>query len=192
MRTQDLPPPERVIDSRRIHEGRILNLREDTVELPDGRRALREVVEHSEVVAIVPVDAAGHVLLVRQYRLPAGQVLLEVPAGGVDPGESAEEAAQRELQEETGHRAGRLQRLGGFFVSPGYCTEFIHIFLASDLSESAVEADPDERIVVVRLSLREALRQVESGEIRDTKSIIGLLLAAKVHDFTIELDSGAC
>lgn len=191
MRNQELPPPERVIASRRIHEGRILSLREDTVQLPDGCRALREVVEHAEVVAIVPLDGAD-VLLVRQYRLPAAEALLEVPAGGVDPGESVEEAAQRELQEETGQRARRLERLGGFFVSPGYCTEFIHVFLASGLSESAVVADPDEQLVVVRLPLGEALRLVESGEIRDAKSIVGLLLAAKVHDFTIELDSGAC
>ncbi|MBI2912856.1 MAG: NUDIX hydrolase [Chloroflexi bacterium] len=142
-----------------------------------GRRALREVVEHAEVVAIVPLESDGRVLLVRQYRLPAGQVLLEVPAGGVDPGESVEDAAQRELQEETGHRAGRWQRLGGFFVSPGYCTEFIHVFLARELSASAAEADADEEIVVERLPFEEALRRVESGEIRDAKSIIGLLWA---------------
>lgn len=185
MRSQQ-PPPERVIASRRIHEGRILNLREDTVEMSGGRRALREVVEHAEVVAVVPLDADGQVLLVRQYRLPAGQALLEVPAGGVDLGESVEDAAQRELQEETGHRAGRLQRLGGFFVSPGYCTEFIHVFLAQELSESVVEADADEEIVVKRLPFDEALRRVESGEIRDGKSIIGLLWAAKVQHFTIE------
>ncbi len=173
------PPPERVIASRRIHEGRIVNLREDTVELSGGRRALREVVEHADVVAIVPLDADGQVLLVRQFRLPAGRVLLEVPAGGVDGGESAEEAAQRELQEETGHRAGRLRRLGGFYVSPGYCTEFIHVFLAQQLSVSPAEADADEEIVVERLPFGQALRLVESGEIRDAKSIIGLLWAER-------------
>ncbi len=178
-----------MLASRRIHEGRILNLREDTVEMGGGRRARREVVEHADVVAIVPLDAAGQALLVRQYRLPAGQALLEVPAGGVDAGEEVEEAAQRELQEEVGHRAGSLQRLGGFFVSPGHCTEFVHVFLATDLSPSAAEADADEQIAVVRLPLAEALRLVESGEIRDAKSIIGLLLAAKVHGFTIEPDT---
>ena len=179
MSAQDLPLPERVIASTRIHEGRILSLREDTVELADGRRVLREVVEHAEVVAIVPLDAAGQVLLVRQYRLPAGQSLLEVPAGGIEPGESVEQAAQRELQEETRHRADCLQRLGGFFVSPGYCTEYIHLFLATGLSESAAEADFDEQIAVKRLPLSEALALVESGEIRDGKTIIGLLLVAK-------------
>ncbi len=170
---------ERVIDSRRIYEGRIVNLREDTVELDDGRRALREVVEHADVVAIIPLDEAGRVVMVRQYRLPVAQVLLEVPAGGVEPGESVEEAAQRELQEETGQRAGRLQPLGGFYVSPGYCSEFIHVLLATDLAESAAEADPDEQITVERVPLAEALRLVESGAVRDSKSIIGLLLAAR-------------
>ena len=173
-----------MLASRRLYEGRILSLREDTVELANGRRARREVVEHADVVAIVPVDAAGRVLLVRQYRLPAGQVLLEVPAGGVDPGESVEEAAQRELQEETGQRAARWRRLGGFFVSPGYCTEFIHAFLAEELSEGVVEADFDEQIAVERVSLGEALRLVQSGQIRDAKSIIGLLLTASLMGST--------
>ena len=178
MPPQDLPP-ERVVASRRIFAGRILSVREDTVELADGRRTQREVVEHGEVVVMVPVDASGQVLLVRQYRLPAGQSLLEVPAGSVDPGESVEEAVQRELQEETGYRADRLQRLGGFFISPGYCTEFMHLFLATGLSEAAAAADADEWITVERFPLAEALRLVASGDIRDAKSIIGLLLAER-------------
>lgn len=173
------PPPEHVVASTRLHEGRILNLREDIVEMANGRRAVREVVEHEEVVAIVPVDAAGQVLLVRQYRLAAGRSLLEVPAGGIEAGERAEDAAQRELREETGQRADRLQRLGGFYVSPGYCTEYLHLFLASGLSESAAEADPDEQIVVERLGVGEALALVESGQIEDAKSIVGLLMASR-------------
>ncbi|HEU4759339.1 MAG TPA: NUDIX hydrolase [Dehalococcoidia bacterium] len=176
---------ERVIASRRIYEGRIVNLREDTVELDDGRRALREVVEHADVVAIVPLDEAGRVVMVRQYRLPVAQALLEVPAGGVEPGESVEEAAQRELQEETDLRAAELQRLGGFYVSPGYCTELIHVLLATGLSESAAEADPDEQITVERVPLAAALRLVEAGEVRDSKSIIGLLWAAKARGLIV-------
>ncbi len=167
---------ERVTASRRIHEGRIVNLREDTVELLDGRSALREVVEHAQVVAIVPLDDNGDVLLVRQYRLPAEDALLEIPAGGVDEGESIEEAAQRELREETGYRAERFQRLTGFFVSPGYCTEFIHVFLATGLSESPIAGDDDENITVERMPLARAVKLIETEEIRDGKSIIGLLL----------------
>lgn len=173
------PGREVVTASRRIYEGRILNLREDTVRLANGSEARREVVEHAEVVAIVPVDGEGRVLMVRQYRLPAREVLLEIPAGGVDPGEAIEAAAQRELREETGQRAQRLEKMAGFYVSPGYVTEFIHVFLARGLFPDPGQADADEDIVVQRVPLEEALTMVEAGEIRDAKSIIGLLLAAK-------------
>ncbi len=164
-----------------------MNLRIDTVELPGGLKATREVVEHSDVVAIVPLVEGGDVLLVRQYRLPTEMVLLEVPAGGVDGNESVEAAAQRELGEECGRRAGRLDRLGGFYVSPGFCNEFVHVFLATQLEPVESHPDPDEQLEVVRLPLPEALRLVSGGEIRDGKSIIGLTWAwAKVRDFTIE------
>ncbi len=173
------PRAECVTESRRIYSGRIVGLREDTVRMPNGRTAGREVVEHADVVAIVPLDGQGSVLMVRQYRLPAHAMLLEVPAGGVDEGEDIAAAAQRELQEETGYRAQRLERLGGLFVSPGYCTEFVHLFLATGLTEDAREADPDEDITVERVPLTEAVRLVEEGEIRDGKSIAGILLAAR-------------
>ncbi len=181
------PSAERVVASRRLYEGRVVNLRVDTVELSGGRKATREVVEHGDVVAIVPLLENSDVLLVRQYRLPATQILLEVPAGGVDEGESPEEAAQRELSEECGRRARRLERLGGFYVSPGFCTEFVHLFLARELEAANANPDPDEEIEVVRLSLAEALRLITAGEIRDGKSIIGLMrTSAKVRGFTIE------
>lgn len=173
------PGRERVTASRRIYEGRILSLREDTVLLAGGVEARREIVEHAPVVAIVPVDDRGRVLMVRQFRLPAQDVLLEIPAGGVDPGEEIEAAAQRELREETGYRAQRLQRIAGFYVSPGYVTEFIHVFLATGLSHDPQEADADEDIVVQPVPLAEAVRMVEAGEVRDAKSIVGILLAAK-------------
>ena len=181
------PSPERVLESRRLYEGRVVNLRVDSVELPSGLQATREVVEHNDVVAIVPLLENGDVLLVRQYRLPAEQVLLEVHAGGVDAGESSEQAAQRELGEECGQRADRLERLGGFYASPGFCSEFVHVFLATQLRPVRARPDPDEEIAVVRLPLAEALRLVRRGEIRDGKSIIGLMWTReKVTDFTIE------
>jgi len=162
-----------------VYEGRVVSLRVDRVKLPDGRSAVREVVEHAPVVAIVALDSRGDVLLVRQFRLPVKQSLLEIPAGGVDSGETAEEAAQRELQEETGQRAGRLERLCSFFASPGYCDEYMHLYLATGLEPGALAADADESIEVVRLPLDEALRLIERGEICDAKTIVGLWAAVR-------------
>ena len=177
---------ETVILTRRIYDGRVCALREDTVRLADGRTAKREIVEHDDVVAIVAADGENRVLLVRQYRLAAQAVLLEVPAGMVDKGEDLEAAAQRELREETGYRADRLQRLTGFFVSPGFCTEFVHVFLASGLIEDPMAADEDEDIEVVHVPFEEALELVRRGEIKDGKSIVGLLLAAEMLGAPVE------
>lgn len=171
------PQIERVTTTRRIYEGRIVSLREDEVALADGRSVRREVVEHADVAVMVPIDAEGNVVLVRQFRLPARAVLLEIPAGGVDDGESIEEAAQRELREETGYRAGRLERLAGFYATPGYCTEFMHLFLATDLAQDPAEHDADEVITLERMPLAEAVGLIEAGGIKDGKSIAGLLLA---------------
>lgn len=176
--------PERVLSTRRIHDGRICALREDTVELANGNTALREIVEHDPVVAIVPIDEHGDVILVHQYRLAAEEALLEVPAGLVDPGENLEAAAQRELREETGYRAANLRRLGGFFVSPGFCTEFIHVYLATALSQSPLDGDEDEDITVERVRLEEAARLVETGAIKDAKSVAGILLVNAELDRT--------
>ncbi len=176
----DSPPgPERVLETRRVYEGRVVRLRVDKVALPDGRSAQREVAEHEPVVVIVPLDGDGNVLLVRQYRLPVKQFLLELPAGGIDPGESTEEAVQRELREETGQRARRLERLAAFYASPGYCDELMHLFLATELEHSPLAGDSDESIEVVPMPLAEALALVEEGEICDAKTIIGLWAAAR-------------
>jgi ADP-ribose pyrophosphatase len=166
---------ERVLESRRLYDGRIVNLRVDTVTIDDGVQAMREVVEHVEAVAIVPVLADGRIVLVRQYRLPAERELLEIPAGSLDPGEDPDQAALRELQEEIGFATRRLRRLGGFWVAPGYCTEYIHIYLADDLHESRLDADHDERIEIEIVTLEDALDRIDAGEIEDAKSICGLL-----------------
>jgi len=173
------PGIEHVVESRIEYAGKIVRLRVDTVELPDGRRSPREIVEHEPVVAIVPVDANGDVILVRQYRLATGGVMIEVPAGGVDEGESFDEAAQRELSEEVGLRAGSLMQLADFFVSPGFLTERLIAFLATDLTDAPGEADEDEDIVVVRMPLADAVAMVERGEFHDAKSIASLLLAER-------------
>lgn len=173
------PGIERVVESRVAYSGKIARLRVDTVELPDGRRSQREIVEHEPVVAIVPVDASGDVILVRQFRLATGGVMLEVPAGGVDVGESFEDAAQRELSEEVGLRAGTLAQIADFYVSPGFMTERVIAFLATELTDAAGEADEDEDIVVVRMPLADAVAMVERGEFHDAKSIASILLAER-------------
>ena len=168
---------ETTLETRRIYEGNIINVRVDTVRMPSGRSATREIVEHSHAVCIVPVDADGNVLLVRQYRKPAEEALLEVPAGGVEEGEVSEEAVLRELQEEIGYTAGNLQHLSSFWVAPGWATEFMHAYLATELTSSRLEADEDENIEVVRMPFDQVLAMFKTGEIRDGKTIASMLLA---------------
>lgn len=170
---------ERVIESRRVYEGKIVQVRVDRVQMHDGRTALREVVEHSQAVAVVPVTEDGRIIMVRQFRLPVGRPLLELPAGSLDEGEDAATAAQRELQEETGQKAARLTRLGGIYVAPGYCTEYIHLYLAEGLSESKLDADDDEHVEVELYTLDDLLAKLETGEVEDAKSMSGLLAYAR-------------
>lgn len=169
---------ERVLESRTLYSGRVVRLRVDRVRLEGrGTEAVREVVEHGASVVTVPVTPEREVVLVRQYRLPAGRELLEAPAGGVEEGESPEEAARRELQEETGYRAGRLVRLGGFWMSPGYCTEYMHAYLALDLERGPTRPEADEAIRVVRVPLARVSDLLRRGEVQDAKTLAALLMA---------------
>lgn len=168
--------PFPVASSQRVFSGVLINLRVDELALPHGGRGRREVVEHPGGVTIVPLRDDGRLLLVRQYRHPAGRALLEFPAGGLDPGEDPLTCAARELQEEVGYRAGRLEKLGGFFLAPGYDTEYQQAFLAEELTPAAVRPDDDEVIEVVPLSLPRLLDAAESGEIEDAKTLAALLL----------------
>ncbi len=170
---------EPTVETQLLFEGKILNLRVDNVRLPDGRLATREIVEHGQAVCMVPLDGQGNVLLVRQYRKPAEAELLEVPAGGMDDGETPEEAVLRELQEEIGFTAGTLQHLSSSWVAPGWCTEFIHSYLATDLRPAKLAPDDDENISVVPVPLDRIPGLIEKGEIKDMKSIASLLLALR-------------
>ena len=173
-------PPERVVDSQLIYEGRIVRFRVDTVVLPDGSRSTREVIGTPGAVVIVPLTDDGQVRMVRQYRSAIGEYLLELPAGTLEPNESPEQAAPRELAEETGDRAARWRRLVGFYTVPGICDEYLHLFLATDLTPGQTNQEADEFIEVVTLPLSEALAMVRQGEIRDAKTIIGLLMVAQM------------
>lgn len=170
---------EQTLASEQIYKGKVVTLRVDRVRMEDGREVKREVVEHAAAVAIVPIADDGRVVLVRQFRSPVGDSLLELPAGVLDEGEQPEDAVQRELQEETGFRAAHTRRLAGFWVAPGYDTEFIHVFLAEGLSESRLDPDEDEAIEVEQHTLADALAMIADGSICDAKSIVGLLAVAR-------------
>ena len=160
---------------RLIYDGEIVRLRVDTVARPDGRQARREVVEHDEVVAVVALDSDENVLLVKQFRLPAGRELLEIPAGGIEPGEEPADAVYREMQEETGYRPKTLTKMGGFYVAPGFCTEYLHLYLATGLEAGRLYAEDTAEIETDRVPLNEVSKLIKSGVICDAKSIAGLL-----------------
>lgn len=170
---------ETVLHSESIYEGKIVHLRVDTVRLPDGKESKREVVAHRGAVCIVPVCDDGMVLLIRQFRLPAGKILLEIPAGTLEAGEEPLACAARELEEETGYRAGKLRPLFQAFLAPGYSTELIHAFLATDLTEAQAHTDADENVELVPIPLSEVEGRVLSGEFQDAKSIASLLAALR-------------
>jgi len=178
---------ERLVCSRTVFAGRLLSVRVDEVELADGVRTTREVVVHPGAVAIVPLLHDDGVAMIRQYRHPAGKVLWELPAGTMRPGESPEACAGRELVEETGYQAGELIRLFAMYPSPGYCTEVIHVFLATRLAPAgrgqvpAPRPDRDERVEVVILTLAEAVAMIADGEVENAAAVAGLLAAARVN-----------
>ena len=166
---------EKTLSSQLIYEGRAVKLRIDTVEMPSGRKTTREIVEHSDCVAIVAVDADSNVLMVNQFRKPLERELLEIPAGGIEPGEDPEAAVRREMREETGYLPRRVERLGGFYSTPGYCNEYLHLYLATDLIPSPLHAEDTENIEVIRLPIAQIPDLINSGGISDAKSIAGLL-----------------
>jgi len=171
---------EETVSSRQVFAGRILRVRDDEVRLvPGGRLTRREVVEHPGAVAIVAVGPDQSVVLVRQYRYAAGQALLEIPAGTLRPGEDPAACAERELAEETGAQVLSLEPLATLFVSPGFCTERVHLYLArlGQVAAGDPHPDEDERLEVVVLPLAEALAMVRDGRLPDAKSAAGLLLA---------------
>lgn len=167
---------ERVLESKRVYEGRLVNLRVDKVVLPTGRETTREVVEHPDCVAIVALDSEDNAILVRQFRHAVGKELLEIPAGGIEHGEEPPEGALRELEEETGYVAGRMERIGGFYSSAGYSTEFLHLFLATELKQGLSHPQEDEIVEVVHVPLGKIRSLITSGEILDAKSIAGFFL----------------
>src|SRR5215208_1653810 len=176
METSDKELPE-VLSSEVVFGGRLISVVRDTVR--EGEQTyLREVVRHPGGAAVVPFFEEGSVAFVVQYRHPAREYVLELPAGKLDPGERPAETAAREMEEELGVVAGRMEQLSEFYTTPGFCAERLWVFLATDLRETARRHEEDEIIEVVRMPFARALSLVADGEIDDAKTIIGLLLAA--------------
>lgn len=161
---------EKAVKSEEIYRGRIINVRNDTIMLPDGRTASREVVEHQGGVCVAAVDN-GCLLLVKQFRYPFGQALYEVPAGKLEPGEDPEACGRRELLEETGASAGYFEKLGELYPSPGFLTEVIHVYYAAKLTFSRARPDADEYLDVERLPLSDVFKMADTGLIRDAKTV---------------------
>jgi ADP-ribose pyrophosphatase len=162
-----------------LYEGKIGNFTLVDVELPNGQRARLQMVEHPGAAAVVPFVAPGRILLLRQYRYAAGGTIWEIPAGKLDPDETPEVCAARELEEETGYRAGRLERTGQILTTPGFSDEVIHLYCAYDLVAGRLRHGQSEVIEVREVALAEALAMVDRGEIVDAKSIVGLYHAAR-------------
>lgn len=171
---------EKTLASERIYSGKIINLRRDTVSLPGGKQSLREVVEHPGGVCVAAVDGAGYVYMVRQFRYAFGEELLELPAGKLDAGEDPDAAAARELSEETGVEAERLERVGEFYPSVGYLDERLYLYLATGLAQREPHPDDGELLECVKMPLADAVEAVLSDGIRDGKTKALLLLAQKL------------
>jgi ADP-ribose pyrophosphatase len=179
----DDPLEEHVVERRLIHRGRYLEFRVDTIERADGSRGTRDVVGHPGAISVLALDDEGRLLLVRQWRIPAERAMLEIPAGTLDVHDGVTEdpdiAARRELEEETGSRAGSWRKLAEFWTAPGFASELMHLYLATGLTSATgddrLTPDEDERLELSRVTVDEALALVDRGEISDAKTILGVL-----------------
>lgn len=167
---------EKILSSKYLLKGHMINLRVEEIMTPDGHRSTREIIEHRGAVAVVALDADNNVLLVRQYRSPLKQELLEIPAGGIDEGEDTKTTVIREMQEETGYKPRKVKFLAEFYSAPGYSSEKLYLYLATDLVPSQLTAEDTAGIELVRVPVKRVKALLKSGQIQDAKSIIGLML----------------
>jgi ADP-ribose diphosphatase len=166
-----------LINRETIYRGHAFNVRRDEVRFPNQHTTHLDIIEHVGAITVLPIDDSGRILFVRQYRHATGKELLELPAGTLDEGESAETCARREIREETGYAAGNLTKLGEFYLAPGYSTEYMVVYLATELQLAPLPGDLDEFITLVPVPVDEAYGLAFSGELQDGKSLAALLLA---------------
>ncbi|WCK55957.1 NUDIX hydrolase [Aneurinibacillus sp. Ricciae_BoGa-3] len=165
---------EKTIASESIYDGKIIKVKVDTVELPNGRTATREIVNHMGAVAVMAVTEDNRMVVVRQFRKPLERDLVEIPAGKLEPGETPAACAVRELAEETGYTAENMKHIASFYTSPGFADEIIHLYRAEGLKTGKAQPDEDEFVELLHISLEEAKQMIESGEIRDAKTIMAV------------------
>jgi ADP-ribose pyrophosphatase len=168
-------PETAVVQHQVLHRGKVVDLFVDTIRLPSGKEAIREVVHHPGGVVAIPILEDGRLLLIRQFRYPLQKYILEFPAGKLDSGQPPLETMQRELEEETGYHAGDLRYVLSFHTSPGFCDEVIHLFTASDLTHAGQRLEEGEHILVESYTLEECLHMIQTKDIADAKTILGLL-----------------
>ncbi len=168
--------PEELLSTKRIFDGVVVKLRVDTIRKESGEVTTREIIEHDPVIAVIPLDENDNVVFVRQFRRPTRHELLEIPAGGVEPGETPEEAVVREMQEEVGLKPNKLVRLGGVYSAPGFTDEYLDMFLATGLEPGHLVAEDTDEIEVVRVPLAEVPGLVAAGKIEDSKTLAALYL----------------
>lgn len=172
---------EKTMKSERIYEGKIINMRVDTVELPYKRYSKREIVEHPGAVGIISITPNRDIILVKQFRKPVEEALLEIPAGKIDSKEEPIQCAIRELEEETGYTTNKFKKLFEFYTTPGFSDEKIHIYLAEEVVEGKAHPDENEYIEIVRIPVEDAVEKVRTGEIKDAKTIVAILAYFNFH-----------
>ncbi|WZL74914.1 NUDIX hydrolase [Clostridiaceae bacterium 35-E11] len=168
---------EKTLKSQKIYEGKMIDLRVDTVKLPGEKHATREIVEHPGAVAIVPITEEGKIIMIKQFRKPVDEALLEVPAGKLDENEDPSVCAARELKEETGYEAENIKFLFKFYTSPGFSNEIMYLYVATQLTPGEAMPDEDEYIDMESYPLEKLLDMIHNGEIKDSKTIIGIMAA---------------
>lgn len=167
----------KILKSETIIKAKPFDVRQDRVELPEGKSSTLVIIDHPGAVTLLPLDDQGRVWFVRQYRHAIQNELLELPAGTLEKGEEPEACAHREIREETGMAAGNIQKIGDFFLAPGYSSEFMHVFLATNLTPDPLPGDEDEFITIERIPLDQVFTMVASGQVQDGKTLAALILA---------------
>lgn len=171
---------EKITGKRKVYKGNIIDVEIFDVELPNGKKATRDVVVHPGATVVIPVNEKGELYLVKQFRTPVGETMLELPAGKLDPGENPEECAKRELREETGLKSENIKHLISINTTPGFSNEVLHMYAATGLKEGESSTDEDEFLTTEKIHVEKLLEMVLNHEITDAKTIIGILLAEKI------------